>query len=187
MFSMNWSGSCPNRSGPIPSRFIPIRVEIAGEADQAAPLLKLLDSSPLFEKSEFVMSVTHTTEPDGPVPHQEHAPRPHREDHAVNLTPAIRRALPILGQPSWPLGIYCSSWLFPDTSAPAAAGGFALSSAQLRQRLALLRQTAAALPVREALLKQAGCRSGRSRTWHYPGGYRGRGASPNCSRPPARG
>ena len=37
----------------------PDSVVIAGEADQAAPLLKLLDSSPLFEKSEFVMSVTH--------------------------------------------------------------------------------------------------------------------------------
>jgi Tfp pilus assembly protein PilN len=36
----------------------PDSVVIAGEADQAAPLLKLLDSSPLFEKSEFVMSVT---------------------------------------------------------------------------------------------------------------------------------
>ncbi len=24
MFSMNWSGSCPNRSGPVPSRFSPI-------------------------------------------------------------------------------------------------------------------------------------------------------------------
>jgi len=37
----------------------PDSVIIAGEADQAAPLLKLLDSSPLFEKSEFAMSVTH--------------------------------------------------------------------------------------------------------------------------------
>lgn len=37
----------------------PDSVIIAGEAEQAAPLLKLLDSSPLLEKSEFVMSVTH--------------------------------------------------------------------------------------------------------------------------------
>jgi Tfp pilus assembly protein PilN len=36
----------------------PDSVVIAGEADQAAPLLKLLDSSPLFQQSEFVMSVT---------------------------------------------------------------------------------------------------------------------------------
>lgn len=37
---------------------LPDSVVLAGEADQAAPLLKLLDSSPFFEKSEFVMSVT---------------------------------------------------------------------------------------------------------------------------------
>jgi Tfp pilus assembly protein PilN len=37
----------------------PDSVVIAGEAAQAPPLLKLLDSSPLFEKSEFVMSVTY--------------------------------------------------------------------------------------------------------------------------------
>ncbi|HVW85350.1 MAG TPA: PilN domain-containing protein, partial [Bryobacteraceae bacterium] len=33
-------------------------VVISGEADQAAPLLKLLDSSPLFQNSEFALSVT---------------------------------------------------------------------------------------------------------------------------------
>ncbi len=33
-------------------------VVIAGEADQAAPLLKVLDSSPLFQNSEFALSVT---------------------------------------------------------------------------------------------------------------------------------
>jgi Tfp pilus assembly protein PilN len=37
---------------------LPDSVVIAGEADQAAPLLKLLDSSPFFQNSEFVMSVT---------------------------------------------------------------------------------------------------------------------------------
>ena len=36
----------------------PDSVVIAGEADQAAPLLKALDSSPLFQNSEFAMSVT---------------------------------------------------------------------------------------------------------------------------------
>jgi Tfp pilus assembly protein PilN len=36
----------------------PDSVVIAGEADQAEPLLKLMDSSPLFQNSEFVMSVT---------------------------------------------------------------------------------------------------------------------------------
>lgn len=43
--------------------------------------------------------------------------------------------------------------ILPDGSAPAAQV-VSLNSAQLRQRVALLRQTAAALPVREALLKQ---------------------------------
>jgi hypothetical protein len=31
------------------------QVQVAGETDQAAPLLKLIDASPLFESSEFVM------------------------------------------------------------------------------------------------------------------------------------
>jgi Tfp pilus assembly protein PilN len=42
----------------------PDSIVIAGEADQAAPLLKLLNSSALFEKSEFVMPVTHNGEVD---------------------------------------------------------------------------------------------------------------------------
>jgi Tfp pilus assembly protein PilN len=36
----------------------PDSVLIVGEADQAAPLLKVLDSSPLFQNSEFALSVT---------------------------------------------------------------------------------------------------------------------------------
>jgi Tfp pilus assembly protein PilN len=35
----------------------PDHVMISGEADQAAPLLKALDSSPLFRNSEFGMAV----------------------------------------------------------------------------------------------------------------------------------
>ena len=35
----------------------PDNVMIGGEADQAAPLLKALDSSPLFRNSEFGMAV----------------------------------------------------------------------------------------------------------------------------------
>lgn len=42
----------------------PDSIVIAGEADQAAPLLKVLDSSPLFQNSEFVMSVTHNGQAD---------------------------------------------------------------------------------------------------------------------------
>ena len=38
----------------------PDSVMISGEADQAAPLLKLLDSSPLFQNSEFALSVTRS-------------------------------------------------------------------------------------------------------------------------------
>jgi Tfp pilus assembly protein PilN len=37
-------------------------VVIAGEADQAGPLLKLLDSSPLFQNSEFALSVTRNSQ-----------------------------------------------------------------------------------------------------------------------------
>lgn len=37
----------------------PDHVVLQGEADQAAPLLKLLDSSPFFENSQFVVPVTH--------------------------------------------------------------------------------------------------------------------------------
>jgi Tfp pilus assembly protein PilN len=40
----------------------PDSVILAGEADQAAPLLKLLDSSPLFQNSEFALSVTHNAQ-----------------------------------------------------------------------------------------------------------------------------
>jgi len=40
----------------------PDSVVIAGEADQAAPLLKLLDSSPLFQNSEFVLAFTRTAQ-----------------------------------------------------------------------------------------------------------------------------
>jgi Tfp pilus assembly protein PilN len=40
----------------------PDSVVITGEADQAAPLVKLLDSSPLFQNSEFALSVTRTAQ-----------------------------------------------------------------------------------------------------------------------------
>ncbi len=40
----------------------PDSVVIAGEADQAAPLLKLLDASPLFQNSEFALSVTRSSQ-----------------------------------------------------------------------------------------------------------------------------
>jgi Tfp pilus assembly protein PilN len=37
----------------------PDSVVISGEADQAAPLLKVLDASPLFQNSEFALGVAH--------------------------------------------------------------------------------------------------------------------------------
>jgi len=40
----------------------PDSVVIAGEAPQAAPLLKVLDSSPLFENSEFAVAVSRTAQ-----------------------------------------------------------------------------------------------------------------------------
>ena len=40
----------------------PDSVVIAGEAEQAAPLLKTLDSSPLFQNSEFLLSVTRNAQ-----------------------------------------------------------------------------------------------------------------------------
>jgi Tfp pilus assembly protein PilN len=40
----------------------PDSVVISGEADQAAPLLKVLDSSPLFQNSEFTLALTRTNQ-----------------------------------------------------------------------------------------------------------------------------
>jgi Tfp pilus assembly protein PilN len=40
----------------------PDSVVISGEADQAEPLLKVLDSSPLFQNSEFALSVTRNAQ-----------------------------------------------------------------------------------------------------------------------------
>jgi Tfp pilus assembly protein PilN len=40
----------------------PDSVVVSGEADQAAPLLKVLDSSPLFQNSEFALSVTRNAQ-----------------------------------------------------------------------------------------------------------------------------
>lgn len=54
----------PNTVWTSSIEIFPDSVVIAGEADQAAPLLKLLDSSPLFQNSEFVMSVTHNGQAD---------------------------------------------------------------------------------------------------------------------------
>jgi len=54
----------PEKAWTSSVEIFPDSVVIAGEADQAAPLLKVLDSSPLFQNSEFVMSVTHNGQAD---------------------------------------------------------------------------------------------------------------------------
>jgi hypothetical protein len=71
----------------------------------------------------------------------------------VNLSKRDRTALTILG------GALCVYLLLqfvilPDSGAPATAA-VSMNADQLRQRVALLRQTAASLPVREALLRQS--------------------------------
>ena len=71
----------------------------------------------------------------------------------MKLTPRDQKALGILAA-AVALWALLQFVVLPDKSTPAA-GVVSLSSAQLRQRLALLRQTAAVLPVREALLKQS--------------------------------
>jgi len=69
----------------------------------------------------------------------------------MKISARDRRALAILAVAAVVSGII---WFFTSPNSGPAAQVVSLSSAQLRQRLALLRQTAAALPVREALLKQ---------------------------------
>ena len=71
----------------------------------------------------------------------------------MTLTARDRTALSILAAAValWALFQFV---ILQDKSAPAVQV-VSLNSAQLRQRLALLRQTAAVLPVREAMLKQS--------------------------------
>jgi len=69
----------------------------------------------------------------------------------VTLSTRDRRALIILGVAAVSIGIY---YLATGTGSVPAADAVPMNSTQLRQRLVLLRQTAAVLPAREALLKQ---------------------------------
>jgi hypothetical protein len=70
----------------------------------------------------------------------------------VTLTTRDRRALVVMAVVAVVAGI---AEFATSTGATPSTQVVALNSTQLRQRLALLRQTAAVLPVREALLKQA--------------------------------
>ncbi|HVV46215.1 MAG TPA: hypothetical protein VHC72_13470 [Bryobacteraceae bacterium] len=70
----------------------------------------------------------------------------------MNLSKRDRTALTLLGGA---VGLYLllQFVILPDNTAPTSAA-VAMSTDQLQQRVARLRQTAASLPVREALLKQ---------------------------------
>lgn len=70
----------------------------------------------------------------------------------MNLSKRDRTALTILGGA---LGVFLlvQYVVLPDNNAPASSA-VSMSTDQLRQRVARLRQIAASLPVREALLKQ---------------------------------
>jgi Type II secretion system (T2SS), protein M subtype b len=70
----------------------------------------------------------------------------------MTLTTRDRRALVALAVAGVALVIYL---LTSSSASTPTAQVVSLNSAQLRQRLTLLRQTAAVLPAREALLKQA--------------------------------
>jgi hypothetical protein len=71
----------------------------------------------------------------------------------MNLSARDRKALIFLGAALVVFALL-KFVVFPDSAGPADQTS-SLDSAQLRQRVALLRQTAALLPVREALQKQS--------------------------------
>ncbi len=70
----------------------------------------------------------------------------------MNLSKRDRTALAILGG-ALAVFLLVQYVVLPDNSAPTSAA-VSMSADQLRQRVARLRQVAASLPVREALLKQ---------------------------------
>ena len=70
----------------------------------------------------------------------------------MNISPRERRALILLAA-ALAFFAVLKYVVFSDSAAPVAEAT-SMSSAQLRQRVALLRQTAATLSVREALIKQ---------------------------------
>jgi hypothetical protein len=71
----------------------------------------------------------------------------------MTLTDRDRKALVVLAASVLIWAMF--EFIVPQDKSAPTAQVVPLSSAQLRQRLAMLRQTAAALPVREALLKQS--------------------------------
>ena len=133
----------------------PDNVVLAGEADQAAPLLKLLDSSPLFQNSDFALSVTRNgtrrtsssasrpcaaAEPGGP----RHEPLHARAAALILLATSVLIA-----------GLFCTTASFAIRRRlrhqPAT---IQTASPWPQQRAVRLRQVAALVPAREAIMKQ---------------------------------
>ena len=147
----------------------PDSIVIGGEADQAEPLLKLLESSPLFQKSR-VCHVGNAQRRRGRVPDQGHAPRARGKEHTVSLSSRDRRAA---DGASWSC---CDLGAFPVRDLPDSA---VLPLLRARRRFAELRATAAAPraaapncrgPAGARSSPQTNrCRFGGSGTWHYSG------------------
>jgi hypothetical protein len=106
------------------------QVVAGGEADQAAPLLKLIDASPLFESSEFSMPPTRT--PNG------EAFRMRRMAALAGLLLAV--------------GLIIRFW--PE-STPTVVAPVGDNVAFAEKKLAKLRDEAATVPSREQILKKA--------------------------------
>ena len=87
-------------------------VQIAGEADQAAGLLKTLDESRLFERSEFTMPITRTPSGDA------FRLKVLRTPGGVSVPPQPQSA----GQPSAPPGMQSQPGFI--SSQPFAPPGF---------------------------------------------------------------
>src|SRR5262249_44168270 len=88
---------------------------------------------------------------DRTVPDQNHAPRPHWEDHAVTISSRDRRALVLLGGAIVVMAIV----YFAAPSGTSVSSSGEIDSVTLaEQRVARLRQLAAVAPARAATMKQ---------------------------------
>ncbi len=143
-------------------------VRITGEAPQAALLLKILDSSPLFENSALDMVNRGARRRAVPDPH-----RP--EEQPMTVGTLDRRTLFVLLGGLLLIavlrfGVYGdrpTQVVAPSESVPAA-----------EKRLERLRQIAATVPGKEAVLKQAAGRTGNARKGHAQGRHGRASASP---------
>ncbi len=121
------------------------QVTVAGETDQAAPLLKQIDASPFFEQSEFSMQPMR----DGDRRNVSH---PHESGGGeMNLSPGFRRAL------AWTLvsGVISLIWTYWQSSSPATVAVASTDSVGMAEKqLAKLREAAATVPQKQEILKQ---------------------------------